>query len=595
MPSDGIAQRNARFARQAVERLIAAGCQGFVLSPGSRSTPLVAAIAGSGARAEVVLDERSAGFFALGWAKAARAPVAVVCTSGSAGAHFFPAVIEAYETGVPLLVVTADRPPELQAIGAPQTTRQDGFFGHHVKGRLAIAAADEHSERDLPAELDGLAALSATGKPGPVHLNIGFREPLWDPGPALIGAEGPPPAAGEPTEERAMVALPEVAHGLLVVGPVQEARADAAEAVEALAGLAGRRGWPVLADVSSGLRSLPASAQGLIDGYDVFLKSGAARAALRPELVVHVGRMPVSRTLFEWLRDLEDDGVDVLHLSTDGQPHSLGRAPRVIDVTWQQLARSCQSGNATSPRSQAWLAAWERAAGLAAAETRAQAAGAGLWEGAVARAAAVTPAGSRLVLASSMPIRDMDSFVARLAPGTRCLVNRGVSGIDGLVATAAGVAAQDPGRRVRLVLGDLAFQHDLGSLAVAATRPNLEIVVVNNGGGGIFEFLPIREADELFDRFFLTPQTMDIRTAAAAFGIETRRCRSLGELDEFLAAPEARPRIAEVVVDRAHNVTIHQRISSAVVARLDQAFLVEGTHGEGTGAAGRSLESRKRL
>ena len=242
-----------------------------------------------------------------------------------------------------------------------------------------------------------------------------------------------------------------------------------------------------------------------------------------------------------------------------------------------------------------WLQAWRSAERRSARIVSALTAQAGLWEGAVAQAAADLPPGSSLVLASGMPIRDTDSHVPRLPPGTHCLVNRGVNGIDGLIATAAGVAAQDPSRRVRLLLGDLAFQHDVGSLALAATRPNLEIVVLNNGGGGIFEFLPISQAGATFEKFFLTPQRLDIVAAAGAFGIAAQRCSSLRELAAGAAGQPNGPRVLEVMVDRRHNVYIHKMISSAVIDGLEQAFFSEDNDGEGSGGTGRGVESRKRL
>ena len=578
MTSDGVAQRNRRFARHVIAKLVSEGCAGFVVSPGSRSSPLVTAIADTAIPVEVILDERSAAFFALGWAKAARAPVALVCTSGTAGAHYLPAAIEAHETGVPLLLLTADRPPELQGIGAPQTTRQDQFFGKHAKGYLAVDAADDPGAEEALEALGPLLATATGGKPGPIHLNIGFREPLWEPAP--VDALLPERRAPEAEERAEPMELPDAERGLLVVGPVQEARADARAAVDAMARLAEQRGWPILADVASGLRQSAEGAAARVHGYDLFLRSGAARAALQPELVVHVGRLPTSKSLFTWLQDLEDGGSTVLHLSTDGQPHSLGRNPRVVDVTWRQLLATCNETQERPRRPGPWLDLWRRAERETAAEVAARIDVAGCWEGAVAMATARVPAGSRLLAASGMPIRDLDTFVADFPAGTDCLVNRGVNGIDGLIATAAGVAAQDPGRRARLVLGDLAFLHDLGSLALAAERPNLEIVVVNNGGGGIFEFLPISQAGDVFEEFFLTPQRTDILAVARAFGIEARRCTSPEQLEESLAAPLQGPRIVEVVVERAHNVYIHNEVSAAVVARLDPVFAPEESDGE---------------
>ena len=592
MERDNPAKRNARFANQAIRRLIAGGCAGFVISPGSRHTPLVMAAAQAGVRTEVVLDERSAGFLALGWAKAAHAPVVLMCTSGTAGAHYLPAVVEAWETGVPLVLITTDRPPEHLGIGAPQTTRQDGFYTHHIKDQCTIGAADDADALTALWQLDELLKRAQSGKPGPVQINVGFREPLWEAAPTPLDLQDPVhPMSGIDAETDTAMELPDAVQGVLVVGPVQESRADAAAAVEALVVLARDRGWPVLADIASGLRQHASLAPALVHGSDLFLRSGVARATLRPELVLHIGRMPTSKTLFTWLQQLEDDDVDVVHLSTDGQPHSLGHSPQVVTTTWPQLRVSCVAASQTGRDSGDWLQRWQDAQRLTLAAIDDASRDAGLWEGSAARTVSRMPAGSSLVLGSGMPVRDADTYVTRLASGTSCLVNRGVNGIDGLLATAAGVATHDTGRPVRLLTGDQAFLHDVGSLAVVAKRPNLEVVVINNGGSGIFEFLPISQAGDAFEKYFLAPQQADIPSVAAAFGVEARRCTSIEALGEALAAPGHGPRIVEVVVDRAHNVYIHKQISATVIDRLDRELHTETTDGQRADAARGGVES----
>ena len=590
--NDSIPKRNALFARQALSRLIAGGCAGVVISPGSRHTPLVMAVAQAGVPTEVVLDERSAGFFALGWAKAARAPIALMCTSGTAGANYFPAVVEAWETGVPLVMITTDRPPEHQGIGAPQTTAQDEFYLGHVKGRFTIGAADDDSALAELEELSGLLGTACAGKPGPVHLNVGFREPLWEAVPTPVDQEVPiQPARETGTTPCSTVDLPDVERGLLVVGPIQEAHPDSREAVAALAALARQRGWPVIADIASGLRQDGPENAGVVHHADLFLRSAATREALEPEVVLHVGRMPTSKTLFTWLQNLEDNGADILHLSTDGQPHSLGRAPHIVETSWGQLITSCQAAGSDTRPAGLWLQQWNQAECVTTSVVEVELESAGLWEGAVARVVGRMPAGSTLVLGSGMPIRDADNYIARLAPETTCLVNRGVNGIDGLIATAAGVARHNPDSPVRLLLGDQSFLHDVGSLANAAICPNLEIVVINNSGSGIFEFLPISQAGEPFEKYFIAPQPTDIQAAAAAYGIRASRYESLNDLTEWRDAPQKGPRIAEIMVERPHNVYIHSQISAAVIGRLDQEFHLETTDGERANVGRRGVES----
>lgn len=590
MAEHRIASRNARFAQEVVRQLLAAGCVGFVASPGSRNTPLVMAVSSTGYPVEVVLDERSAGFYALGWAKAAKAPVAMICTSGSAGAHYLPAIIEAWESGVPLVAITADRPPEHQAIGAPQTTRQDGFFQFHTKGFLCIPAADEPDAKERLPEILELARLGTRGKPGPIHLNIGFREPLWEPVPQLI--ENIPPVETEESGGTGVLPeLPDLARGLVVAGPVQEAHPAALPAAQALAWTAAQRGWPVLADVASGLRNSQFNSPLLIKQYDLFLRSEAARRALRPEFVLHVGRMPTSKTLFSWMQELEDEGTPFWHISSDGQPHTLAEEPRVLTCGWRQLGQYFQDaqGGRTAPES-AWMEKWKASETDTRYEVAAQTRNAGLWEGMIAAAAASLPRSGRLLLASGMSIRDTDTYAHAFPEQGECLVNRGVNGIDGLIATAAGVAAENPRRRVRLLIGDLAFQHDMGSLVLAAKQPNLDIVVINNGGGGIFEFLPIRKATDKFEQFFLVPQNTQVFSIAAGFGIVSSQCHSVNELDLLLSDTRLGCRIIEVLVDRQHNVEIHRRIEQAVIARMNRKHPTEYVDGERREAAQGGVE-----
>ena len=595
MTAENIPHRNAEFAQQLVQRLCEAGCAGFVVSPGSRHTPIVMAAANTATPVEVILDERSAGFFALGWAKAAREPIALVCTSGSAGAHYLPAIIEARETGVPLIVVTADRPPEHQDIGAPQTTFQDGFYQRHIKGYLGIGAADDEQAFEKLPELASLVATVSQGKPGPVHLNIGFREPLWEAAPRALprnrAIETPEPT---PSLDE-LPKLPSTQRGLVVAGPIQEAHPEAQAAARAVIQMARRLGWPVLADIASGLRQGPENSASLVSGYDLFLRSETVRSALEPDFVLHIGRMPTSKIVFTWLQALEDKGTQVWNITTDGQAHTLASKPRLVRTTWRKLGNYCQATSTETSPDPDWMQGWRRAETITQEVVSKQTAEVAIWEGEISAIATRIPRKGRLILASGMAIRDADSYASKLPPDSECLVNRGVNGIDGLIATAAGVAAQDSTRQVRLLIGDLAFQHDIGSLAAAATRPNLDIVVISNGGGGIFEFLPIRQATDKFDRFFLTPQNLNIPAVTAGFGIASYRCESASELELVLAAAKSGCRVTEVVVDRQHNVNIHKTIGSAVRARLNKEFLLEQVDGEGNTTPGGGLEPGKRF
>lgn len=595
MPTENLASKNAVFGQQVIERVLAAGCAGFVVSPGSRNTPLVMAAADAPVPVEVVLDERSAGFFALGWAKAVKAPIALICTSGSAGAHYLPAIIEAWESGVPLMALTADRPTEHQNIGAPQTTVQDGFYSRHTKGFLGIGAADDPAAQEQLAELEQLAALATRGKPGPIHVNIGFREPLWQATPRLLPDSQTHPEAAEADDQDALPELPGIRRGLVIIGPVQEAQPQADAAIRAVTDLARRAGWPVLADVASNMRQHRENAGVLVNHYDLLLRSGFARAALQPEFILHIGRMPTSKTLFTWMQELEDQGTRVWHLGSDGQAHTLAKNPKVFKTSWSRLTAWCQAAGSRETTGSSWMTSWRRAEKAVLEVVAGQTRDAGLWEGAIAFAASRLPRDSRLVLASGMTVRDVDSYATTLAPGSECLVNRGVNGIDGLIATAAGVAAADRSRRVRLVLGDLAFQHDISSLVLAAAAPNLDIVVINNGGGGIFEFLPIRKTTDKFEQFFLAPQGLDISAATAGFGIASCRCVSIDDLASMLSDFGPGCRVTEIVVDREYNVNMHRQIGSAAIARLDNEFSLEQIDGEGRADTDGDLEPGQRI
>ncbi len=595
MSTDNLASRNALFGQQVIARVLAAGCVGFVVSPGSRNTPLVMAAANTSVPVEVILDERSAGFFALGWAKAAKAPIALICTSGSAGAHYLPAIIEAWESGVPLMALTADRPTEHQNIGAPQTTIQEGFYSRHTKGYLGIGAADDPGAQEQLAELEQLAEIATRGKPGPIHVNIGFREPLWQATTHLLPVGHSNSVAADMDDLDELPQFPGVSRGLVIIGPVQEAHPQAGAATRAAADLARRLGWPVLADIASNLRQHPVYAGVLVNHYDLLLRSREARAALQPEFVLHIGRMPTSKTLFSWMQELEDQGTRVWHLGSDGQAHTLARNPKVFQTTWSRLEAYCQAVSGPEPTESSWMTPWRRAENAAQEVVAEQTRDAGLWEGAIAFTASRLPRDSRLVLASGMTVRDVDSYATTLAPGSECLVNRGVNGIDGLIATAAGVAAADRGRRVRLVLGDLAFQHDMSSLVLAAALPNLDIVVINNGGGGIFEFLPIRKTTDKFEQFFLAPQGLNISAVSASFGVASCRCASIDELALMLSDSRPGCRLTEVMVDRENNVTMHRQIGSAAIARLNNEFSLEQIDGEGCADTGGDLEPGQRI
>jgi 2-succinyl-5-enolpyruvyl-6-hydroxy-3-cyclohexene-1-carboxylate synthase len=584
-----VLRSNASFAFAAAlfEQLVRTGVTHVCVSPGSRSAPLaVAAAATPGLRAWSHLDERSAGFFALGLARATRAPVALVCTSGTAAANFAPSVAEAAQGRVPLVVLTADRPPELRDWGAGQTIRQLGIFGAHLRWSAEAPVPEPSAELLRHARaLACRAADCALGPPaGPVHLNLPFREPLHpepvhadelariavEEAPALAREPGTPhtrvwrSAAGVDPElvEQLAAFVRATPRGALVCGPWD---ADPRGA-EALVRLARAAGWPLLPDALANLRGGPHTKEApLVASYDALLRDEALAARLSPERLLRFGDSPTSKALRRW-RDAHPGALEA-RVDPDGAWHDPSfRAAEAVRAEpaalADALARALEAEPA--PRSSAWLSGW------LAAESRAQAALARgidaeprLFEPRVVREiAALLPEDGLLFVSNSLPVRDADAFLPVSGRRLRVLGNRGANGIDGIVSSALGAAAgQD--RPAVLLTGDLALLHDLGGL-LAARRHGLRlaIVVIQNGGGGIFDLLPIARFGEAvaFEEHFTTPQQADLRAAAATFGLGYERGRSGEELRAALEAAlyARRTTLIEVPVERAASLA-HRR------------------------------------
>ena len=510
-------------------QLAAAGVRHVVVCPGSRSTPLLLAVASEPAlRPLLHLDERAAGYFALGIARQSGRPVAVVCTSGTAAANLLPAAVEASLSRVPLLLLTADRPPELRDIGASQSVDQLRLFGAHARwsAELPCAPAAGEAPPELLAharQLGARAVAEAAGPPaGAVHLNLPFREPL-------VAADGEaerasasaaqaltllPPArrASLPPEPAALAALAaETAgrRGLILCGPE-----SAGFPAPAIARLGAALGWPVLADPLSGLRTGPHAANGVIASYDAILREPAATGPLAPEVVIRFGAQPTSKALATWLARLHEAGALREWLVDEaGAWRDPGASAAMLRASPGALAEALADAVAGSPPPAAgWLAGWREAdaiAGEALAASLAEIDARGEpFEGAAARALALAlPEGGTLVCGNSMPVRDIDGFLPALARPLRVVGTRGAAGIDGVASTAAGaalVAAEQGAPAVGLLVGDLSFLHDLTGLwAVRRHELSLTVVLLNNDGGGIFHFLPQREElPALFEPWF---------------------------------------------------------------------------------------------
>jgi 2-succinyl-5-enolpyruvyl-6-hydroxy-3-cyclohexene-1-carboxylate synthase len=574
---------NLLWAELLIEELLRNGVDCFCIAPGSRSAPLALAVARRAAdQAHVHFDERGAAFFALGHARATGHPAVVITTSGTAVANLLPAVIEASMDGVPLLLLTADRPPELRATGANQTIEQPGIFGRYARWQFDLPCPDEKIPL-APVLTTADQAVFRTQHPhaGPVHLNCMFREPLgpqrvayprralftplaqWMKSAEPFTRYTAPRAALPPLEGFNLATLFKKAQrGLVVLGRLPGGNPPAT-----LLKLLRSLRWPVFADVQTGLRA----AAGVIAHADLLLLSPALRKKWQPDVVLHIGGGFVSRRVADFLRD----AAPPHYVHVNPSPARLDPAHQVTHRVVADIECFCFAVTMhlpkRSPRN--GRALWQRAAAVAADVLAAQLTKAKkISEPAVARwLSTALPAGHALLLGNSMPIRNMNMFAA-VAP-RRVVANRGASGIDGLVATAAGFAA-GAGLPVTALLGDLALLHDLNSLALlGAGQPPVVLIVINNDGGGIFSFLPVAQSGAAFERFFGTPHGLTFAAAAQQFGLAYAAPATLPELQRAYdaACASGRPALLEIRTDRrkthAEHVALQRELERAL-ARL---------------------------
>jgi len=575
---DGPVDVAATFCATVVDEWARAGLTDAVVAPGSRSTPMALALAAEPRiRLHVFVDERSAAFFALGIGLRTGAPALVLTTSGTAAAELHPAVVEAHHAGVPLLAVTADRPPEAHGVGAPQTIEQGDLYGGAVRWRADPGVPDAAAWRGWRslASRAVAEARGAGGRPGPVHLNLAFREPLVGrPGPLPPGRDGGAAWHRVSVAPRATPASP---HQMAEMAEMAGRLSGRTGVIVAGAGtgdpavvhrLAGQLGWPVLADARSPAR-VPGPAT--VAAYDAILRHGPFATRIRPEIVVRLGATPASRVLAGWLASSPAEQVAV-------EPHGVWldaeRSLATLLVAEPDDVCTALVDQEPKPAPDSWAQVWadaERAAQEAIVRTLA---GHGEpTEPGIARdLVSCLPSGAGLVVASSMPIRDVEWY-APARPGLHVMANRGANGIDGTVSTILGAAAASSGRPTVGLVGDLAFLHDAGALVGAAGRGlDAVIVVVDNKGGGIFSFLPqaTSVAFPLAERLFGTPH--DVNLVALA-GVHRLRALELGRADQL--APAVTSGLASggitVIVartDRQANVRVHDEIHAAVAAAV---------------------------
>ncbi|MBT8401240.1 MAG: 2-succinyl-5-enolpyruvyl-6-hydroxy-3-cyclohexene-1-carboxylic-acid synthase [Rhodothermia bacterium] len=566
------------WAQLAVEELIRNGVYRFYVAPGSRSSPLAVAISRSArASASVHFDERGAAFAALGWARGSGLPAAVVTTSGTAVANCLPAVVEAAVDAIPLVVVTADRPPELRSSGANQTIRQPDIFGSYPRWSVDVPVATHDIDPAFILTTIDQAVYRAVETPGPVHINWMFREPLA-PGPdAGFGMPGSVSlgrwldhdrpftqygkTSQEPTPSSVKLATESILRserGAIVAGRLRSA-AD----VDATLALAAQLGWPVLADV---LSNIPET-QGVqvVRRLELLLKSEALRSKLQPDCVIHVGARVTAKALYEHLESCAPRDV----IMVAPHPERIDPMHRVTFRIESEAAGFCDAivramGELPNTTGSCWPGIGEVEEGIRSVlDLRAKKS---LTEPGVADAIGrLLPSGHDVFVGSSMPIRDLDMFGWPLRDG-RYTANRGASGIDGTVASAVGFATAR-GRPLTLLIGDLALLHDLNSLDLVrrSTRP-ITIVVVNNDGGGVFSFLPIAKLGPGFETFFGTPHGLSFEHAAKQFDIPYACPETSDEFGRAMQSPSAsgKSRMIEVRTDRQSNHALHLEIYEAV-------------------------------
>jgi 2-succinyl-5-enolpyruvyl-6-hydroxy-3-cyclohexene-1-carboxylate synthase len=578
MPDPKVTQS---FAATFVDELARCGLEAVCIAPGSRSAPLAMAFARHpGVRVWMHVDERSAAFFALGLAKARERPVALLCTSGTAAAELHAAVIEAHHSLAPLLVLTADRPPELREVGANQAIDQARLYGPAVRWSFDPGPPDgEPGAARRWRRLAARALAEAAGPPaGPVHLNLPLREPLTpEPGriPEAVPADAPPTrvSRGQLRLPDALVdelaeALGAARRPLVVAGEIRTGTLLR----QPLDDLLTHVGAPLLAEPTSQLRRR--GAVGLVAAYDALLRDAGWAGAHSPDLVLRLGAPPTSKVLSQFLAR---SGARQLVVDPDAgwrDPDQLAAEfvrcePALL---LEGLARRL-TGDARVAHA-AWLGGWLEADTGAAAALDDGLAGASMHEGHVVRAlAAALPDDGQVVIGSSMAIRDVDTFWPAVAPGQRFLANRGASGIDGVVSTGLGVVAAAPDRPTALLLGDLSLYHDMNGLwAVRRHGLSPVIVVLDNDGGGIFEFLPQAEHTDVFEELFATPLGLRLADVARLYGLDFCAVESPDELPAALGSALAagRPALVAARFGRPASVSGHRACWAAVAGVLGQ-------------------------
>ncbi|MFT4417093.1 2-succinyl-5-enolpyruvyl-6-hydroxy-3-cyclohexene-1-carboxylic-acid synthase [Fredinandcohnia humi] len=570
-----------RYVASFVDELVRVGITEAIVSPGSRSTPMAILMAEHpDMNVTVNIDERSAAFYALGVAKALQKPVAILCTSGTAAANYYPAIVEAYYSRVPLIVITADRPHELRDVGAPQAIDQNQLYGKYAKWFVEMAIPEDTKQMlAYVRTVAGRAAGTAMSSPaGPVHLNFPFREPLvpnlevenlWETDKqhdtrhvnVVVGK----PSINENQLTPIVNILNNAKKGIIICGPHYDE-----EFGQAVTQLADKLQFPIFADPLSQLRSGKHPIDLIIAGYDAFLRNENVRDNFTPEIIIRFGAMPVSKALLQYIQKHSS----AIQFVVDGDGGWRDPTLSASEMVYCDEVDFCNSLSGVILRKEdsSWLESWMQLNNIVLKNIKNVHMEESLFEGKVfTELQEILPTHSTLFVGNSMPIRDIDTFFTNNDKGIKVMANRGANGIDGIISTAVGVSAKN--ENTVLVIGDLSFYHDLnGLLATKQHNLHITIILINNDGGGIFSFLPQSAEKKHFELLFGTPIGLDYEKVVEMYGGSFTRIRNWEDfrttITESLKTKGLH--VVEINTDREENVLIHRKMWNNVSQEINE-------------------------
>ncbi|MCH1625438.1 2-succinyl-5-enolpyruvyl-6-hydroxy-3-cyclohexene-1-carboxylic-acid synthase [Fredinandcohnia quinoae] len=569
-----------------VDELVRVGVNDVIISPGSRSTPMAILMAEHPTmNVTINIDERSAAFYALGVAKAKQKPVAILCTSGTAAANYFPAIVEAFNARIPLIVLTADRPHELRDVGAPQAIDQNQLYGNFAKWFVEMAIPEDAEQMlKYVRTVAGRAAGKAMSAPaGPVHLNFPFREPLvpnlemnnlWGQGRQertkhvniLVGK----PKIDEDEIGHIVSIVKNVTKGLIVCGAH-----DDHEFVDVVTQLAEKLQFPIVADPLSQLRSGEHSKSLIIDGYDTILRNPEFCDVYNPELIIRFGAMPVSKALMQYIQK-QPKATQIVVDGDGGWREPTLTATEMVYCDEVEFCNTLIKMTTEKDRSD-WVDTWVHINNIVKESSSSIEDEQSLFEGRVfTELQEIIPRDATLFVGNSMPIRDLDTFFTNNEKQLKIMGNRGANGIDGIVSTALGVSSQNP--HTILVIGDLSFYHDLnGLLAAKQHHLDITIVIINNDGGGIFSFLPQSAEEKHFEALFGTPIGLDYEHVVNMYGGTFNRVKNWEGFRTAInnSITSKGLSVVEVKTDRKENVAIHRKMWSKVSREINELIKKE--------------------